>query len=214
MAFVTVSIDETSFMGLRKHIGKTLFLPLSMHVYYGHPIDIERPIRPLNFFLSRDKQVQLRQVGGNFPPSVYVAAGPIVDIIEPEYPGKQGREEKHIVIDCGVKLDIGIERSAHIRTEEVSVGMWMVAMGSIYLKWSGPDAICNPCVARSASILDMNPGSPEFGLIVPWEFQKNLPHDPDVVSIPCVFATYETVDGDVGEMTRMPMMEIIELPHP
>ncbi|MHB1000154.1 MAG: hypothetical protein ACYC27_12990 [Armatimonadota bacterium] len=194
---ITASICEMQFMGLRNIKDEPFPRSFVMEVYFAQRLGLAR-LGGLSFHLAEGETKQLRQAEGVLP-CIYLAVGPVVKILPSIYPKLAEKGERHIIIDCGILLDIGNEDCEPFFTKEpeppFGEGVWMAALGVIHTALATPDPSLNyPCMIQSVSTVDMRPHSTEFGRIIPWEIDRNLPHDPDVIRLPSVFATFDLYD--------------------
>lgn len=157
-----------------------------------------------DFDLVLDRDKSMRPVGGNFNPNAYVVAGNILRFSEVQGSQTGSGEEPllNITLDCGIPIDLrqkkSLGKAPGIQSHDIKQNAWIAALGHL-VAWVSEKSFEYSvlCKILGVQILDLNPASETFGLVIPWSFSEKAPTDADVMQIPVTFLSLQVLTDDV-----------------
>ena len=106
------------------------------------------------------------------------------------------------MLNCGIPIELRQTKSLGaapgIRNHDIKLDSWISALGHL-VAWVGGKAYGYnvACKILEVRILDLNPASGTFGLVIPWSFSKKAPTDADVMQVPVTFLSLQVLTENV-----------------
>lgn len=187
--YVTASVGS-SFRWLTRRKGQEIVTGFRLSPFCRHIVG-KKP--PFGVSLADREERVFQHCSGQFGPCTYLAVGPLIHVAPSLnlFPDKESHRGHTLVMDCGYSLDISerLSRPPHVKPADLREGAWIAALANLDYY---PDREVPPtrCTVHSFSLFDIRLASETFGQVIPWESEGSLPHDPDVIAFPTVFATF------------------------
>ncbi len=191
MTLITVCVDSVRYRAMSRSIDRDMRLGLWMSCFARHIVGR----MPASGILLAERQERvLRQAGGQFWPSTYLAVGSAKYLGPPMESPEFTAQDDEILLDCGLGLDVSQRYRpsvSRLPLQELIDGYWIAALGNLYVmdpSRTHPGYDCKPV---AAALLDIRTGAVGFGTIKHWNLDQTLPYDPDSIPFPTVFVTLE-----------------------